>query len=240
MKKRLLFLCILLGVAVFAQSQNRLERAYLNNEVKKVSKYKGFVETGGIIGIGNYGNNAVSFINALVDINFPHERDEIIGTGDYGDYAFSVQTSHGYQFNPYFYLGAGTGIDIHHTKIASFDNYRSVHIHRTLLMPFFGDIRINFLNKPTTPFCDVKIGYSVILGQDTHKFHHGQGLYFNPNLGVSFMRNRRVALNAGIGYNMQMRKGRRHYYRYKGECFYEYEYENTIMGGISFKLGIEF
>jgi len=115
------------------------------------------------------------------------------GVGYAGDGIFSFQTSHGYQCTPYFYLGAGIGLDVHFG-------------YNTIFMPIFANIRTNFLNRPVTPFFDAKIGYSVV---------DGTGLYFNPNFGVSFGLNKKAALNFGIGYNMQIADIYYLYYNYE-------------------------
>ena len=133
------------------------------------------------------------------------------GVGYAGDGVFSFQTSHGYQCTPYFYLGAGVGLDVHFG-------------YEAIFMPIFANIRTNFLNRPITPFFDAKIGYSVV---------DGMGLYFNPNFGVSFGLNKKAALNLGIGYNMQMAD----VYYYDG---YYSDYYREIIGTICFKLGVEF
>ena len=234
MKRKLLLLCALLGFVVLAQAQNYREVVYLKNgsiikgviveqtpnvslkiktadgsifayqmdEVEKMTKeedttsqsykrttngyrtvgYRGFVEVGGGFGVGYA-----------------------------GDGVFSFQTSHGYQCSPYFYLGAGIGLDVHFG-------------YETIFMPIFANIRTNFLNRAITPFFDAKIGYSVV---------DGMGLYFNPNFGVSFGLNKKAALNLGIGYNMQIADI--YYYDY----YYDYE-ERRIIGAICFKLGVEF
>ena len=244
MKKKLLFLCALLIFSISIYAQSYREVVYLKNgsiikgvlieqvpnvslkiktsdgntfayqmdEVEKITKeeaddsfnrnknrnkngigksprtngYRGFVELGGGFGVGD------------------------------GDGIFSFQTSHGYQFNPYFYLGAGMGIDYH------FD-------WSTVFMPIFANIRTNFLNKSITPFFDAKIGYSPF---------DGKGVYFNPSLGVSFGVNKRTALNFSFGYNMQIAKTYDYYY---DNYSYQYDYEyNQIIGGMCFKLGVEF
>ena len=212
MKKRLLFLCVLLGFMILAQAQNRREMAYLNNEIKKVSKYKGFIDIGGGFGVGEYGRHHLSF-----------------------------QTSHGYQFNPYFYLGAGVGFD-YFTRHNSYYypdysnyhpdyGYQNSHIgwnnRNDFSVPIFANIRIT-LNKPITPFFDVKIGYSTF---------DGMGVYFNPNFGISFKLNGKTALNLGAGYNMQMAD----IYHYSYNGYYDYDnYNKEIMGAMSFKFGVEF
>lgn len=50
----------------------------------KTNGYKGFVDVGGAFGVGTYGDGLVS-----------------------------VSSTHGYQFNPYFFLGVGVGVNYH-------------------------------------------------------------------------------------------------------------------------------
>ena len=210
MKKRLLFLCILLGVAVLVQSQNRLERAYLNNEVRKVSKYKGFIDVGGGFGVGKYGK----------------------GLG-----LFSFQTSHGYQFNPYFYLGVGVGVDRYIGE--GLDPFSAGFLDK-FFFPIFADARVNFLDKSITPFFDAKIGYSIH-EYASSSFIPNLNPYFNPNLGVSFKLKKKTALNLGIGYIMQMDKQDYYnYYNYDYNYDYDYRHKNIIKGSITVRLGVEF
>lgn len=57
------------------------------------------------------------------------EAGEITDIADGGIYAgFSVSTTHGYQFTPDFFLGAGIGLDYHHGL-------------RTVFMPIFVNLR---------------------------------------------------------------------------------------------------
>ena len=53
--------------------------------------------------------------------------------------AFSITTSHGYQFNPHLFLGAGIGLDYHAAG-------------GRLFMPLFADVRANFLNRDLLRF----------------------------------------------------------------------------------------
>ena len=82
-----------------------------------------------------------------------------IGPGNDGVYkgtnalSFGLLNSHGYQFSPYIYVGAGFGIDYHHTE--NFDNAISI--------PVFSNIRFNFQDSNTSPYLDLKVGYSFLL-----------------------------------------------------------------------------
>ncbi len=60
----------------------------------KTNGYKGFVDVGGAFGVGTYGDGLVS-----------------------------VSSTHGYQFNPYFFLGAGVGVNYHFNWSTVFIRY---------------------------------------------------------------------------------------------------------------------
>lgn len=107
------------------------------------------------------------------------------GVGSYGADFYSVTTSHGYQFNPYFYLGIGSGINI----------YTEPGLGTPIAVPLFVNPRVNFLDNDISPYFDAKIGYSFV------DFEH---FYFNPSIGVSFGVHEKVGLNLSFGYTMQL------------------------------------
>ena len=62
---------------------------------------------------------------------------------------FNFATVHGYQFNNFFYLGAGIGVQ----------QYTAVN---ATSMPIFADLRVNFLNdRKLTPYADFRIGGAI-------------------------------------------------------------------------------
>ena len=158
----------------------------------KTNGYKGFVDVGGAFGVGTYGDGLVS-----------------------------VSSTHGYQFNPYFFLGVGVGVNYHF-------NWSTVFI------PVYADARGYFMNNDIAPFIGLKVGYSVF---------DGMGFYFNPSVGVRFIATSKLGLNLSIGYNMQRTDitFRQYYYNPRTHDSYvnSYDERNTI-GGVMFKLGFEF
>lgn len=159
------------------------EPIVINNKPKRHAGYKGFFDVGGGIGIR-----------------------------DFGDNIFSISTSHGYQFSPYFFLGAGIGVEYHTKWEATF-------------MPIFADMRGYFLKGNVTPFIGAKAGYSP---------YKGKGVYFNPTIGVSFFVFKEFAMNVTIGYNLQHSKI--YWYDFKAiEPWHTWE----IIDAITFKIGLE-
>lgn len=103
----------------------------------------------------------------------------------------------GYQFNPIYYVGIGQGFSL------SLNGQESS-------APSFVNARVNFIDENTTPFLDLKAGYSFV---------EGKGVYLNPNIGLSFGKNKR-AWNISAGYSFQRadvtRKGIKYNYKYHG------------------------
>ena len=133
------------------------------------------------------------------------------GLGDYGDNNIGLSTSHGYQFNPYIYLGAGVGLSYY------FD-------YETTFVPIFLDFKANLKEGKITPFAGVKLGYSMF---------DGTGFYFNPTVGIKFAK----SFNVSLGYTVQMTE--MYHYGYNGGYSNSY-YDNVNIGGLSLSFGFEF
>ena len=147
----------------------------------------------------------------------------------------SLQFTYGYLINPCFFVGLGVGVNTHFDWDAAFapadvnGNYGVItpgnsgfNRDNIIFVPVYADFRVNFQNKSTTPFFDVKLGYSMF---------EGRGVYFNPNLGVSIGLRKEYAMNLGIGYNLQKVSSKDNY------KFGEYK---EPINDVCFKLGVEF
>ncbi len=133
-------------------------------------------------------------------------------------------TSHGYQFNPWLFVGAG----IEYEYCSKLEEH--------LLIPFFqGRTDLSF--GKFTPFGDIRIGYNLVNNMLDN------GFYFSPNIGYRFNWGRKVGINVGAGVSILLRKlnsydtvttpeGYITYYKtgtyYKGKAFF------------SFRIGIDF
>lgn len=138
------------------------------------------------------------------------------GVGDYGLARLEVNTSHGYQFNPYLFMGGGLGMHFY------FDASDA-------LIPIFADCRVNVLPGRISPYIDFKLGYSVGVSDGLY----GVGLFLAPGLGARFeLANGAQAIRAGLGFSMQ--QGTVLHYGYYG--FGGHVMSNSIL----FKVGYEF
>lgn len=155
-------------------------------------RYKGFVEVSGLAGIGE---NRANFIG--------------------------VSTTQGYQYNDWFYMGAGMGIDVvmaHQSDaLASMspDSYPGWYTHSSsktkAMIPVFTDLRVN-LGSRTTPsfFIDVKFGAAWLLGSsylqmESSRMTNGTQFYLRPSVGVRIpvsKSDNRQAFNIGLTYQL--------------------------------------
>jgi len=134
------------------------------------------------------------------------------GTGSYGMDRLKLNIINAYQINPYFSFGFGTGLRYY------FDN-------EAALLPFFVDLRANFINSEISPYFSFGIGYSFDLTND----FKGVGFLLNPTLGISFKVSDKSAINVGLGCELQNMK----FYRYGST-------HNKNSGAISINVGISF
>lgn len=114
-----------------------------------------------------------------------------ISIGDYEFGRFEVNTSHGCQFNPYLFLGAGAGLHFmssYETKGMDIPlDVRDSQVD----IPVFANVRCNFSKKKVSPFIDVKGG--------TYVTNNG-GLYVNASAGCRFAINYTQGVSIAVGY----------------------------------------
>lgn len=96
---------------------------------------------------------------------------------------FTLSTTHGYQLDDMFFVGAGV----------SFEYVRDVAL---ALVPIYADVRMDIplRSRSIKPFVDAKVGYAA--GQV-------DGFYFAPTVGVRVPVRFVQAMNFGLGYKLQ-------------------------------------
>ena len=184
MKKVIVALVLMFGLSLSVFSQDY--------SVKR--GYKGFIDFG------------YSF-NVAMD-GF---ADEISG---YDSDKLFWSTSHGYQFNPYLFVGAGFSFDCYTAKT-------------WVTVPFFANIRVTPIIGKLTPFIDAKVGYNGI--------GYMKGVYFAPSIGCRLGLTRKVGLNFGVGYALQQNTTN----QYQWDPLDKFE-DETMNHGISIHFGFDF
>ena len=158
------------GVSLKVQTSDGSIFAYQMSEVVKITKESGSKKKGNSLSLnGNSGNKAG--YKGFLDLGYT------IGVGDWGIDRLELSTSHGYQFNPYLYLGAGVAANYY------FDA-------ECFGLPFFAHVRGNILNNKISPYVDFRIGYSPL--EDV------RGFYMAPSIGCKI-----YSFNVSLGYVMQ-------------------------------------
>lgn len=113
----------------------------------------------------------------------------VAGGGGSSDFWTGVSTTHGYQFNPHFFAGAGM-------SCVWMLNDKDFNSEKTKIkyLPLFADVRTDLRFGRFTPFVDLRMGCNLL--------RHGS---FSGALtvGYRFDWGRRVALNLALGVNMR-------------------------------------
>lgn len=165
------------NISIKIETADRSVFVYQIDEIEKLTKEAIQVKSG--ISLSNSGLQ--SGYKGIVELGYQ------IGTGDYGMDRFKLNIINGYQINPYFSLGFGTGLRYY------FDSGLT-------LIPVFADFRANFMNNKISPYLSLGFGYSF---DATNKSEEGVGFLLNPTVGVSFKVSDKSAMNIGLGYEMQ-------------------------------------
>lgn len=118
-----------------------------------------------------------------------------VGVGDYKFNRVEMSTSHGYQFNPYFFIGGGLGIHF------MFPYYEAMGMEIALDersnkvdIPVFANVHCNFTKWIVSPFMDFKGGAFVT---------NSGGMYINVSVGCRFAVNEKQAVNVSVGYSAE-------------------------------------
>ena len=171
MKKILLFVIFLTSVAV-ASAQHG-EPKTVSSEVQILSQrthrilargYRGMVEMPAAVSLGS----------------------------ESGLLSMGLLSTHGFQFSPHVFVGAGVGVQYFANDLVFFGLDLDEDF---VVMPLYGDVRLTLLKKWVTPYLDLKSGWSF--GNEV------SGVMLNPSVGVRFGFSRHFGLHTGVGYAYQ-------------------------------------
>ncbi len=105
------------------------------------------------------------------------------------DYIPGISTSHGYQFNPWLFAGAGLDYSLKDIGFSD-DHYYQLSSY---MLSLFADIRTDLQFGKFTPFADLRIGMNASTDGT---------VYFSPSIGYRFNWGRKVGINVGVGYTL--------------------------------------
>ena len=138
-----------------------------------------------------------------------------------GSFYTGFTTSHGYQINPMFFVGAGLGME----RCGNLDNW---------VAPIFLQGRIDLKLGKFTPFGDIRLGANVA---------EGAGNYISPTIGYRFNWGRKMGVNLGAGLSLAGYRAEHYEGIVTGPDSYEIQYVGTkrhIRPYFSFRVGIDF
>ncbi len=114
-----------------------------------------------------------------------------IGVGDYDLGRVEINTSHGYQFSPFVFLGAGTGLHFM-SSYKTGDMEIPLDVRDSQVdVPVFANVRAHFCKGKVAPFVDLKGGTYVT---------NGGRLYANVSAGVRWALNDKQGISLSVGY----------------------------------------
>lgn len=115
-----------------------------------------------------------------------------VGIGDYDFGRFVVNTTHGYQFNPYIFFGVGTGFHFMSKYETNGGSDIPLDIRESKVdIPIYANAHVNFTKRKITPFIDGKVGTFVT---------NNGGMFWNLSAGCRIATNEKQAVNISIGY----------------------------------------
>jgi len=129
-----------------------------------------------------------------------------------------LSTVHGYQAAPFLFFGVGVAGN----DIAWKEKYSKRESENDgIVVPVFGDIRLDMGAGRFSPFVDLRGGYDFI---------RGNGLYLNPSIGIHYAKSDNFGFNLSVGYDHQATKNE----------FYWDGKKKKSLGYLSMKFGIDF
>jgi len=112
-------------------------------------------------------------------------------------FSFEIQQLFAYQFNTYFYTGAGTGLDFwfYEKKVSTF-------------IPIFANVTVKFMDKKMAPFLFTNLGYAFKWQAEKNleeNIFYGTkaGIYFQTGFGLNITFSEKLSLLFSAHYKLQ-------------------------------------
>lgn len=155
-----------------------------------------------------------------------------IGVGDYEFGRFEIGTTHGYQVNPYFFVGGGVGFHFMGSYETPGMEYALDKRKSKVSIPLFADFRGTFSKKKFAPFVDLKLGYFVT---------NNDGFYGNISAGCRMALKGKQGISLSVGYTYEKLEFET-FDRFTGSSSMNYTRSPRKLDceGVSLKLAYEF
>lgn len=149
---------------------------------------------------------------------------------------YEVSTTHGYQVNPHFFVGAGVAFHFlpEYKDAVSMDGKPYAKRNSSTEIPLYVDVKWNILNMKFSPVIDVRLGHYVT---------NGSGAYASVGVGCRMSLKNHQALYGMIAASYAQFTYQE-LYMYKASKYnYRYSYrdtDNQEMNNLTFRVGYEF
>ena len=155
-----------------------------------------------------------------------------IGVGDYNLGRFEISTTHGYQVNPYFFVGGGVGFHFMSSYETKDMDIPLDKRDSKVSIPLFADFRGTFSKRKFAPFADLKLGYFVT---------NNDGFYGNVSAGCRMALKGKQGISLSLGYTYEKLEFQT-FSRFNSTTSMNYTRTPRKLDceGISIKLGYEF
>ena len=176
--------------AQYAQIVNQIP-SLITPALTGAASYRGYVDVTATFGVGN-------------------DRANFVG----------ISTTQGYRFAPWFYMGAGIGVDIAMTASPQYDltgawnpdpGYYPGMARTKAMIPVFSDFRFNFGNvEGLSFFADIKAGATWLIGSSYLELRNGAlstraQFLLRPTVGLRIpvnSKNPKQGVNVGVTYQL--------------------------------------
>ena len=145
-----------------------------------------------------------------------------------------INTIHGYQVNPYFFVGAGVGFHfLPEMKTSEIDGHAHWKRETSTEIPIFANFKWNVLKKKITPFIDLRLGHYVT---------NNSGLYESAGIGCRFAPKGSQSIYTLASYTVSKFQFQESYMIDYGEYDYKWAYKDfdESQNVVSIKVGYEF
>ena len=221
MKTVVILACILMTpILCFAQVE---QKSVLQSDVSY--RYKKAVRDGFYKELNNASGLEEGY-HGFVDLGYT------LGIGDYKFGRFEINTTHGYQFNPHFFVGGGLGFHFMSEYNTPNMNIALDYRKKQFDIPIYGNVRWTIINNKVTPFIDGKIGHYVT---------NRGGLYASISFGCRVSIYNTQGINFSIGYSYENLEFES-FDRFTSHDSMDYQRSKRKLGteGISFKICYDF
>ena len=152
--------------------------------------------------------------------------------------AIEITTSHGYQFNPYIFLGAGLGFD--YSNYCEWGDVSGKPYNKReakVDIPVFFNAHANFTKTKFSPFIDAKAGAYV---------NNEGGVYLNGAIGCRYAIRDNMGISLSVGYKMrkvtvdqlEIKSGNK--YNAYNYSYYYSDRPDQPVDGVVIKVGFDF